>query len=497
MNRNSAPGLGQWITVSLMVVVSMFLLYKLYQYAGTRTTYPTGLTIGGVTVGQMTEEEARAALSEKYLDAPVTLFHGEDSFELMPAQAEFTLDFDTMLSQADEQRTGQYFWPGFWGYLWGRPYEVDPVALAASHNREALRNVLEGIRSVVDLPAQPPQPIPGSMTFQLGTPGTETNIEASFADIEAALLRPTMRQARLVIEPKEPERPNMNLLARLLVNRLQVYEQDTGGMAGVFIMDLDTGAEININSGEPVSAIDLMKIPIVLETYRTLNQLPTLSQRQLISDTLVANPEHTSANELLALISASGDPVAGAAQVTGTLQRLGLVNTFIMAPYDAGLPAGLRTPETPANTVESLRANPSPTMQTTAEEIGTLLSMIYYCATGQGGTLPAAFPGDDWQRECLEILDYMQQNKIGSLLEEGVPSEVNVAHRHGWIGDTNVDAGIVFSPGGDYILVEVLYKPEWLEWEVSAPLMADVSRATYNYFNLDTPYLEETSAANN
>ena len=64
-----------------MVVVSMFLLYKLYQYAGTRTTYPTGLTIGGVDIGQMTEEEARAALSEQYLDAPVTLFHGEDSFE--------------------------------------------------------------------------------------------------------------------------------------------------------------------------------------------------------------------------------------------------------------------------------------------------------------------------------------------------------------------------------------------------------------------------------
>ena len=497
MNRNSAPGLGQWITVSLMVVVSMFLLYKLYQYAGTRTTYPTGLTIGGVDIGQMTEEEARAALSEQYLDAPVTLFHGEDSFELMPAQAEFTLDFDTMLSKADAERTGQYFWPGFWGYLWGRPFEVDPVPLAASHNREALRNVLEEIRSVVDLPAQPPQPIPGSMTFQLGTPGTETNIEASFADIEAALFRTTMRQARLVIEPKEPERPNMNLLARLLVNRLQVYEQDTGGMASVFIMDLNTGAEININSGEPVSAIDLMKIPIVLETYRTLNQLPTLSQRQLISDTLVTNPEHTSANELLALISTGSDPVAGAAQVTATMQRLGLVNTFIMAPYDVGLPAGLRTPETPANTVEVLRANPSPTMQTTAEEIGTLLSMIYYCATGQGGALPAAFPGDDWQRECLEILDYMQQNKIGSLLEEGVPTEVNVAHRHGWTGDTNVDAGIVFSPGGDYVLVEVLYKPEWLEWELSAPLMADVSRATYNYFNLDTPHLEETSAANN
>ena len=62
MNRNSAPGLGQWITVSLMVGVSLFLLYKLYQYAGTRTDFPTGLTIGGVDVGQMTKEEAQVEI---------------------------------------------------------------------------------------------------------------------------------------------------------------------------------------------------------------------------------------------------------------------------------------------------------------------------------------------------------------------------------------------------------------------------------------------------
>ena len=497
MNRNNAPGLGQWSTVSLMVVVSLFLLYKLYQYAGTRTTYPTALTIGGVDVSHMTEEEARKELTAQYLDAPVKLLYKEDAFDLLPAQAEFVLDFDTMFAQAEEERTGQAFWPGFWGYLWGRPFEVDPVPLVADYNKEALRNVLEEISSVVDLPAQPPQPIPGTTKFQYGTPGTETNIEASFADIEAALFRNREREARLVVEPKEPERPNMNLLARLLVNRLQVYEQDSGGLASVFIIDLNTGAEININAGEAVSALDLMKIPIVLETYHSIDQLPTLSQRQLISDTLVVNPENTSANELLALIGAEGDAVQGAAQVTATMQRLGLVNTFIVGPYDAGLPPGQRTPETPANSVEVLRANPNPVMQTTAEDIGTLLSMIYYCATGQGGALPAAFPGEDWQRECLEMLDYMQKNKIGSLLEEGVPAEVNVAHRHGWTGDTNVDAGIVFSPGGDYVIVEVLYKPEWLEWEVSAPLMADISQATYNYFNLDNPFLEETSAANN
>jgi hypothetical protein len=34
-----------------------------------------------------------------------------------------------------------------------------------------------------------------------------------------------------------------------------------------------------------------------------------------------------------------------------------------------------------------------------------------------------------------------------------------------------------------------MFKPEWLEWEISSPLLAGISRATYNYFNFDNPYL--------
>jgi hypothetical protein len=179
------------------------------------------------------------------------------------------------------------------------------------------------------------------------------------------------------------------------------------------------------------------------------------------------------------------------------MRRLGLANTFMIAPYDEAPLPGTETPETPANSVEELRTDPSPTMQTTAEDIGTLLSMVYYCARGQGGALVAAFPSDQWQRDCLEMLDYMQRNKIGSLMEEGVPPETVIAHRHGWVGDTHADAGIVFTPGGDYVIVEIFYKPEWLEWELSSPLMAEVSRAAYNYFNFDAPYLENAQLTNN
>jgi len=88
----------------------------------------------------------------------------------------------------------------------------------------------------------------------------------------------------------------------------------------------------------------------------------------------------------------------------------------------------------------------------------------------------------------------MSQNEIGSLIEEGVPPETPVAHRHGWLADTHGDAGIVFSPGGDYVIVQFLYKPDWLEWETSAPLLANMSRATYNFFNFDQPYLGDERA---
>ncbi|RMG99275.1 MAG: hypothetical protein D6706_05680 [Chloroflexi bacterium] len=494
MNRNTSPGLGQWITVSIMVVATLFLLIKLYQYAGFRRYYPAGLTIGGVNVGGLTREEASELLNNVYLNSPIIIYHGEQPFEVSPTEAKFTLDLETMLAQADFQRAQQDFWAGFWGFLWGRPVEVDPVPLSATHDREELRSVLQDIALLMDQPPQPPQPVPTSLSFQYGEPGIQTNIEASFADVEAALYRPSNREARLIIEPVEPARPNINLLARLLVNHLQPFEQRTGGVASVFIMDLDTGEEVAINADVAMSGMDLLRIPIVLETYRVLDGLPNLTQRALISDTLVIQPDVQSANALLNIIAGEEDPYRGVDQVTDSMQKLGLVNTFILAPYGETSRPGVRTLETPANSVEGLRTSPDPLRQTTAEDIGTLLSMIYYCAQGQGGALMAVYGDDITRQDCQEILNYMSQNKIGSLLEEGVPPNVTLAHRHGWIGDTHGDAGIVFTPGGNYVIVEFLYKPEWLEWELSAPLLADVSRATYNYFNFDTPYLTDSRA---
>ncbi|NOR82927.1 MAG: hypothetical protein GQ526_05480 [Ardenticatenales bacterium] len=114
--------------------------------------------------------------------------------------------------------------------------------------------------------------------------------------------------------------------------------------------------------------------------------------------------------------------------------------------------------------------------------MGLLLEMIYQCAAG-GGSFIAAFQGEITTEECQLMLEIMNQNRIGSLIEAGVPEGTSVAHKHGWAAETHGDAGIVVGPDDDYVLVEFLYSPGWLEWAISSPLLADVSRATYNYFN--------------
>ncbi|MCA9953930.1 MAG: hypothetical protein KC434_04380, partial [Anaerolineales bacterium] len=438
MNRRSSPGAGQWFTVTILVAATIFLLIKLFQYASLRGNYPTGLTVAGVNVGGLSREEATDVLTNRYIEAPVLIYHGQDRFEISPSDAEFELDLEAMLSRADIERTQQDFWAGFWGFLWGTPVEVSPVELSATHNREALRRVLGDIAALMDQPTQPAQPVPDTFSFQYGETGTVTNVDASFADVEGALYRASNREARLVVEPSSPDRPQINLLTRLLVNSLQDYEQITGGAGSMFVMDLNAGVdEIAINADLPMSGMDLLKLPIVLETYRLLDQEPTLTQAGWISSTLSADLSNEGANQLLRFIAGQDDPKLGAELVTQTMQRLGLVNTFITLPYDTEPPAGTTRPSTPANSVEDLRTLPNPYMQTTAEDMGTLLSMLYYCAEGKGGTLMAVFEGDVTQTECQTILAFMLQDKIGSLIEEGVPTETAVAHRHGWISDTH------------------------------------------------------------
>ena len=264
----------------------------------------------------------------------------------------------------------------------------------------------------------------------------------------------------------------------------QGFEPETSRLGSLFLMDLQTGEAIAFGDDIAYSGMSLSKINILSGMFYSLNRPPDGEEARTLASMMICS-ENTSSNRILSYIG--GDPYSGALSVTAMLRDLGLRDTFMVAPFliDPNItPQPVTAPGSPA---DQTRTNPDPFNQMTVGEMGWMLYSIYQCAVDSSGPLVSAFGSAFDQRECQQMLNLMQGNKIGALIEVGVPENIAVAHKHGWIDDTHGDAGIVTTPGGDYVLVVVLHNPTWLNFEDSFPLIEDISLTVYNYFNPDAP----------
>ena len=264
------------------------------------------------------------------------------------------------------------------------------------------------------------------------------------------------------------------------------FDPATSKFGAFYLMDLQTGEAITFGNEYAFSGMSISKIAILTDFFSVLNDRLTPIEADTIANMMICS-ENTSSNAVLRMIG-GGDEYAGARDVTEFLNRLGLEQSFMVAPYHI---EGVSTPRPvrqPVTSADQASANPDYSNQFTVDETGWLLGSIYQCALDESGPLlQGAWAENFTPGECRNILTVMSQNRIGALIEAGVPEGTRVAHKHGWIDETHGDAGIVFTPGGDYVLVMALHSPEWLDFTESFPLMAEISRAVYNFYNPDAP----------
>jgi len=469
----------QFVLYVLVIAILFAFLFELNNYTAYRAVLPPGLSLAGLPVGGRSEEEARALLEEAF-STPITLHYRDETVTLSPRKVKFRLRTDAMMEQVRQVTASSDFWQGFLDYLLGNTAESVDIPAQARFDEEAVRQQLLDIAARYDHPLQPPRAVVSSLTYLPGQREQRLDVEASLPLVIAALNSATQREVDLVVRlgNQEPPPIDMSVLQQMLEGRLDNFD----GVYSVYVKDLTTGEELAINAGVAYAGMSILKIAIMVETYRYLDGPPDQDTTKILTETMTLSGNFT-ANLLLRYVIGDGDIYQGVRRLNESMRYLGLVNTFMAAPYDEDvLPQHIRTP---ANSRTDINTHPDPFMQTTPQDMGLLLEMIYQCANG-GGTLIAAYPDQITPDECRDMLDTMSQNHIGSLIEAGVPEGTRVAHKHGWIGDTHGDAGIVFSPGGDYVLCMYLYHPDWLEWEVSSPIMADLSQAVYRYFNRQT-----------
>ena len=481
------------ISIGLILIAIILAIFQLIQYSRVRAYLPSNLKIAGVDVGNLDREQAAKQLLETY-SVPVEMMLNGEIIHLDPSAVDFQLDIDAMLAAADLERTKKPFWEGFIDYLWSRSTTPNEVPLTADYSETRLRSYLDDIAQRYDQPPVSAQPIPGSVNFSPGISGTTLDPDGSVLLIENALYSIQNRSLDLPLKRVDPQRPDFQNLEVLIKQTIDISDFD--GIAGIYLMDLKSFKEIHFgyqNSDEvdvqpdiPFSASSIIKVPIMVSAYRRINDTSDSETMELMENMI-----ELSGNEAADwLMDRTIDNIRGPLLVTDDMQTLGLENTFLAGYFSLGSPL-LQVIDTPANQRTDVDTDPDIYSQTTPSDIGMLLEDIYQCAKEGGSALIAAFPGEITREECQQMNILLINNRLPLLLTAGLPEGTQIAHKHGWVTTNGVintigDAGIIYTLGGDYILVVFLYHPEQLIWDDASLLIAEISRAVYNYYNLPT-----------
>lgn len=491
----------------LLLGAIVLIMIELVAYSNEKESLPTDLTVAGIAVGGLSERDAQARWESIYVQQPIQLLYESSPILLYPEDINFRVSSEAMLAEARAQSSREKnFWAGFWNYLERRPVAAVSVPLQAEYPASDLRIYLQNLAARYDARANAAGVDLATLTFTSGTAGRKLDIDAAMTLINAALYDPEPEHRRVVLPTvaSDAARQDMTTLHDSILRLMQsmgfVYN-GSQTLASVYIMDLKTGAEVKILADVPHSAVSTVKIPIMINIFRK-ELVVSQEEAFLLAESILCS--NNSASNLLIQTAGVGDAMKsqmsdGLNQVSCTAQNLGAKHSYISAPlYVADktyeFEAAVCRPSTPGNTAYA--TNPDVYSQTTAEDMGRLLTGIYDCANYNSG-LAAIYPDDVTQTECQQMINLLSGNRIDRMIELGVPPGTKVAHKNGWGGETSADAAIVFTPGGDYVLSVYTWEldtdnngvPTILSWEV----IEEISRLTYNYFNPGTPLIQRRS----
>ena len=177
--------------------------------------------------------------------------------------------------------------------------------------------------------------------------------------------------------------------------------------------------------GQPMVSASIIKLFIMATVYHYIDQgILSHDQCYQLIYNMITVSDNWSTNELIRLLG-GGDAAAGMAVVNSYAAQLGCTGTTLNRLMLAG------------NGLENY---------TTAADCALVLRMIYEgrCVSG------------DWSAEMLSVL---KQQTVNNRLPAGLPG-VTCAHKTGDLtGLCCADVGIVFAPGGDYIICAICNYP--------------------------------------
>ncbi len=485
------------VSIVLMIAGASLFLIQLVNFSQQEDRLPNDIRVAGVEVGGMQPAQAVREW-ERALAQPIVLYYENSPILLDPASIGFRPNSQTMLAEALAARESEgSFWVRFFNHLTQQELQQSiDVPLFADYQQNLLEQFLTDISRRYDRSSGQAGYDVQTLTTFAGESGRVLNIADSEQLIDAALRNPDNRTISLPIGNARTARPDIATLEELITDYLDsqnfIYDGQTT-TASVFILDLESGEEVNLLGDVAYSAASTMKLGILIDYFRYLNTPPSQEEAWLLANSLLCS-RNSSSNLLMQILGGGTDIFNGIADVTETIQYLGARNSYISAPFveiEGQFPGAIGAPETSPN--QTYQTTSDPYNQTTAEDMGTLLSLIYDCATYGSGLITAYPDGEFTQTECRQMLELMSGNNLLRLLQGGIPENTRISHKNGWLDDMVGDAGIVYSPNGhNYVISVYLWEQTdsgFQDFQRLWPLVEGISRAAWNYFNPDQALL--------
>ncbi len=387
------------ISVALLIASSGLFTYELLAFSQSASRLAPNLVVGDIDVSNLTPTEARVLWERAYAQ-PVILYYGDSPIVLDPSVVGFRPNIQTMLASAQNINTALgSFWERFLQYLTLQE-TTQPVniPLSADFQRGLLEEFLRDISSRYDRPPGEPGFDVATLTTFDGQEGFALDIPQAMQLVESALRSPVNRTVILPIGGASSNKPTLKTLQSLITAYFDsqgfIYD-GVSTIGSVFVMDLRTGEEINLLGDVAFTAASTVKLPIMLNYFRYQNNEPTQEEAWLLAQSLLCS--RNSSSNLLMEITGGGNVFNGVAQVTETAQFSGGRNTFLSARLIEGVAGeqlgSISVPPTSPNI--GYDTKPDPYNQTTTEDMGSLLSMVYDCAN-YGSGLITAFPNGEF-----------------------------------------------------------------------------------------------------
>ncbi len=481
-----------FFSFSLFFISGIFLFISKSEYQKYDNNIPMGSSIGPFSIGGLSLDNVDNEMVNFY-KTPVDLMYEGSIIRVTPDEMGFTLNTNEMKNTLNIEIKKNTSNSKFLSSLFNNQ-EYSPISISIKYSidEQKIYHFLQNeIVPRYDELAQSKQPSISQPGFYRGHSGRKLDIESSIPVIKQALISTDNRTAKLVVTQIPEPKGLLNNLKLQIINMIDTY-QDEGQLTEVYLIDPVTNETLEIgrrNFEETIpdvsfTAASTMKIPIMISSYVRMEEEPDATVKQTLSLMITESKNDQTDWMMKNIIGGDDAPLT----VTDDLKKLGFQNTFLAGYFYMGAPL-LSLIKTPANSRTDINLKPDSYNQTTAKDMGTLLYYIYQCDKTGTGPLINTFGEKITQHECNEMIDLLKNNHLPYLISAGVPDGTPVAHKHGWIEEsdgflhTMGNVAVVYSPLSDYILSIYTWHPTNLIFDNGNILFSHISSVVYGYFN--------------